>query len=301
MTLTEFKYIVAVANEGHFGHAAKKCFVSQPSLSTAIKNLEDELGVQIFERGKREVIVTPAGNLVIQQARTVLREAERVRLVANQGKDPFLGPFKLGIIHTAAPYLLPRLVALLAESAPGMPLDIEENQTANLDRMLREGSIEAAILSLPYEAPSIQVSPLYSEEFKAIVPAKHSWAKRRNIETGELSQENLLLLSIGHCFRDQILDVCHEFIRTTPGKEGNSLETIRNMVASGMGISVLPASALTQAYSNPFVKAIPFSSPRPTRRIAIACRETFPRQAVIECIQSLVPRLNLPVKSLKQD
>ncbi|MDE3207506.1 MAG: hydrogen peroxide-inducible genes activator, partial [Pseudomonadota bacterium] len=225
-------------------------------------------------------------------------ETERLKSIANEDKDPFQGPLKLGIIHTVAPYLLPGLIALLTDSAPSMPLDIEENQTTSLDHMLREGEIEAAILSLPYEASGIEVLPLYSEEFMAIVPARHSWTKRNHIDTKELAQENLLLLSIGHCFRDQILDTCHEFTRIIPGKQGNSLETIRNMVASGMGISVLPASALTPAYSNPFIHAVTFSSPRPTRRIAIAYRSDFHRQPVIEHIQSLIPKLQLPVNPL---
>ncbi len=173
MTLTELKYVVAVATERHFGRAAERCFVSQPSLSAAVKNLEDELGVLIFERGKGEVLVTPIGAEVVAQARRALEEADRVKAIAAQGRNPLEGPLRLGIIHTVAPYLLPELVAALVRSTPRMPLDIEENLTANLDAMLRSGAIDAAIVALPFDAPGITVTALYSENFRVIVPAKH--------------------------------------------------------------------------------------------------------------------------------
>src|SRR5436190_7074625 len=201
MTHTELKYIVAVATERHFGRAAERCFVSQPSLSAAIKNLEDELGVLIFERGKGEVLVTPVGAEVVAQARRALAEATRVKTVAAQGRNPLEGPLRLGVIHTVAPYLLPDLVAALARSAPRMPLDIEENLTANLDGMLKTGLIDAAIVALPYGEPGLTVLPLYGEDFRVIVPAKHRWARRHTIRADELASENLLLLNVGHCFR----------------------------------------------------------------------------------------------------
>ena len=298
MTLTELRYVVAVAAERHFGRAAERCFVSQPSLSAAVKNLEDELGVQIFERGKGEVLVTPIGEEVIAQAKRALDEATRVKAVALAGKNPLEGPLKLGIIHTVAPYLLPELVAALARTAPKMPLDIEENLTANLDAMLRSGSIDAAIVALPYEAPGVGIIELYSEKFRVIVPAKHRWARRRTIQPDELAEENLLLLNVGHCFRDQVLDACHEFVRPpTQGKEGNSLETIRNMVTSGMGISVLPATALTPKYSLPLVKAIDFAEPVPSRRIVLASRDGFPRSAALSAIVAAIPNLALPIEA----
>jgi LysR family hydrogen peroxide-inducible transcriptional activator len=296
MTLTELRYIVAVATERHFGRAAQRCFVSQPSLSAAVKNLEDELGVQVFERGKGEVLVTPIGEEVIAQARRALAEAERVKAVAAQGKNPLDGPLRLGIIHTVAPYLLPELVQALRHTAPRMPLDIEENRTSALDEMLRGGAIDAAIVALPYGPPGIAVAPLYEEQFRVIVPAKHPWARRRAVRSEELASENLLLLNIGHCFRDQVLDVCHEFAPpASPGKQGNSLETIRNMVTSGMGISVLPATALTPKYATPLIKAIDFVAPAPSRRIVLACREGFPRRAALDAIVAAIPNLALPI------
>lgn len=296
MTLTELRYVVAVAAERHFGRAAERSFVSQPSLSAAVRNLEDELGVQIFERGKGEVLVTPIGEEVVAQARRVLDEAARVKAVAAQGRHPLEGPLRLGVIHTVAPYLLPELVAALAKAAPKMPLDIEENLTANLDQMLRGGAIDAAIVALPYAAPGIESTPLYSEEFRVIVPAKHPWSRRRSVRAEELSAQNLLLLNVGHCFRDQVLDACREFARpASPGKQGNSLETIRNMVTSGMGISVLPATALTPKYTTPLIKAIDFAAPPPSRRIVLAHREGYPRRAALAVIAAAVPRLGLPV------
>jgi len=297
MTLTELKYVVAVATERHFGRAAERCFVSQPSLSAAVKNLEDELGVLIFERAKGEVLVTSTGAEVVAQARRALEEAERVKAIAAQSRNPLEGPLRLGIIHTVAPYLLPELVAALLRSTPRMPLDIEENLTVNLDAMLRSGAIDAAIVALPFDAPGISVTALYSENFRVIVPAKHPWARRRTIRPDELAAQNLLLLNVGHCFRDQILDACHEFTRPpAQGKEGNSLETIRNMVTSGMGISVLPATALTPKYAMPQVRAIDFVEPAPSRRIVLASRDAFPRRAALAAIAAAIPRLALPIE-----
>ena len=297
MTLTELKYIVAVAAERHFGRAAERSFVSQPSLSASVKNLEDELGVQIFERGKGEVLLTPVGEEIVAQARRTLEEAERVRTVARHGSDPLDGPLRLGVIHTVAPYLLPELVAALRRSAPKMPLDIEENTTANLDEMLKGGLIDAAIVALPYAPPGLEVTPLYAETFRAIVPAKHRWARRKTIDMDELAEENLLLLSVGHCFRDQVLDACREFARVpAAGKQGNSLETIRNMVMSGMGVSVLPATALTPKYANPLVRAIDFAPSAPSRRIVIAARSGFPRPAAIAAVAESAARLELPIE-----
>jgi LysR family hydrogen peroxide-inducible transcriptional activator len=299
MTLTELKYIVAVAEERHFGRAAERSFVTQPTLSAAVKNLEDELGTQLFERGVGEVRVTGAGAPIVAQARRVLEEAERVRALARQGRNPLEGPLRLGVIHTVAPYLLPDLAGALRVVAPAMPLDIEENMTANLDQMLRGGSIDAAILALPYEAAGVELLPLYDEEFEVIVPARHPWARRKSVAADELQGQNLLLLNIGHCFRDQVLDACREFSRPpAAGKQGNSLETIRNMVATGLGVSVLPKTALTPRYASKLVKAVEFSAPRPSRRVVLAYRRGFPRMAAAEAVRQAIDRLDLPIAPL---
>jgi LysR family hydrogen peroxide-inducible transcriptional activator len=209
MTLTELKYLIAVADEQHFGRAAERSFVSQPSLSAAIKNVEQELGVRVFERSKRGVKLTDVGVEIVAQARRTLDEAARIKTVAKQGKGRYR--LRLGVIHTIAPYLLPQLVAALRKLAPEMSLDIEENMTANLDRLLKTGELDAAILALPYEAPGIEVEPLYDEEFQVVVPQRHPLAQRRRIPVGELDGGELLLLPVGHCLRDQVLGACTEF------------------------------------------------------------------------------------------
>jgi LysR family hydrogen peroxide-inducible transcriptional activator len=299
MTLTELRYIVALADERHFGRAAARCFVSQPSLSASVKKLEAELGVELFERGHGDVLVTDTGKRVLEQARRTLDSAEKVKAAAQVATDPLRGPLSLGVIHTIAPYLLPDLVAELRNRAPEMPLDIEENLTSNLDVMLRSGQIDLAVLALPYDAPGIATTPLYDEDFRVIVPARHRWARRKQAAAGELQRENLLLLNVGHCFRDQVLDACPEFaLPATSGKQGNSLETIRNMVASGMGISVLPATALTPRYSSSLVKAIDFEPPEPSRRVVLAYRQGFTRGPVVELLRTAIGRLRLPIQPI---
>lgn len=296
MTLQELRYAVAVARERHFGRAAAACFVSQPSLSTAIRHLEDELGVTLFERTRGEITVTDIGRQVIAQAERVLDEAARVKNVAASGRDQLRGALKLGVIHTIAPYLLPDLVASLRERAREMPLDIEENMTDNLDRMLREGSIDVAVLALPFEAPGVVVQPVYDEEFAIAVPAKHPWAKRKNVAASELTEENLLLLSVGHCLRDQVLEACSRFTRPGDGgKQGNSLETLRSMVASGMGITVLPATAFTPRYASPLVRRVPFAGEAPRRRVVLATRQDFYRPRAVALLADVLRGLDLPI------
>ena len=295
MTLTELRYVVAVAEARHFGQAAERCFVSQPSLSASVKNLEEELGVKLFERGKRGVFLTEAGEQIVAQARRALEEAERVKTVARQGRDPLKGALRLGIIHTIAPYLLPDLVGALRRAAPDMPLDVEESTTANLDRMLKGGELDAVILALPYEGPAIETVPLYEETFQVIAPARHALARKKSIAVEELDAGELLLLPVGHCFRDQILDACREFSRPPEaGRQGNSLETLRSMVASGLGITVLPATALTPRHASALVKAVDFSAPRPVRRVALASRRGFHRPAALEKLAAAIRGLDLP-------
>lgn len=302
MTLTELRYVVAVAEERHFGRAAKKSFVSQPSLSASVKKVEEELGVRIFERGKSGVIVTDIGAQVVAQARRALEEAARVKAVAKQGRNPLVGVLRLGVIHTIAPYLLPHLVAALRRVAPQMPLDIEENMTANLDHLLREGAIDVAILALPFEAPGIETLAVYDEAFRVVVPAKHPLARRRHVPIAALDTDELLLLPAGHCLRDQVLGSCTEFSRAPPpGRQGNSLETLRSMVASGLGITVLPATALTERHASALVRSIPFEGDPPQRRVALAWRKGFARMAAVRRIAEAIRGLPLPVTPLAAD
>ena len=245
MTLTELKYIVAVARERHFGRAAEACFVSQPTLSVAIKKLEEELDVKIFERGAAEVSVTPLGEQIVRQAQQVIEQAQAIREIAKLGKDPVSGPLRLGVIYTIGPYLLPDLVKTAIERVPQMPLMLQENFTAKLLDMLRNGELDCAIMAEPFPDTGLAMAPLYDEPFQAAVPATHRFAQRQQISAEELKNETMLLLGTGHCFRDHVLEVCPEYARfASPNErrdgirksfEGSSLETIKYMVAVGHG------------------------------------------------------------------
>ena len=289
MTLNELRYIVAVAQEKNFGRAAQRCFISQPALSVAIQKLEEELKTQLFERGKSEITVTPVGERIVEQAHKVLEEAARIRDIAQAGRNQLAGLFRLGAIYTVAPYLLPDLVPALNARAPEMPLEIEENITEQLEAALKTGRIDAAIIALPFQPSGIATEFLYEEPFQVIVPQRHPWAKRKSIDPSELAGEHAILLNVGHCFRDQVLESCPELNRgDTPVTRSNSLETIRNMVASGLGISVLPRDALTPKYHSRLVVPVPFAKPVPSRRIALAYRKSFPRPAAIAAIREAV-------------
>lgn len=302
MTLTELRYIVAVARERHFGRAAEACFVSQPTLSVAVRKLEDELGVTLFERGAGEVAITPIGERIIEQAQRVLEQAAAVKELAKQGKDPLNGALRLGVIFTIGPYLLPDLVPALKKRAPRMPLVLQEQYTHRLIELLRQGEIDVAILALPFEANGLMVQPLYDEPFVVAVPRVHTWAARKSVSTRELKDEHMLLLGTGHCLRDQVLEVCPElnrFSATADGIqksfEGSSLETIRHMVASGTGVTVLPVTAVPRgAKRDRLLAYIPFTKPVPDRRIVLAYRKTFPRPEAVEAVREAVLSCDLP-------
>jgi len=294
MTLTELKYIVAVARERHFGRAAEACHVSQPTLSVAVKKLEEELDVKIFERGASEVSTTPLGEQIVRQAQQVIEQAAAIREIAKTGKDPVSGPLRLGVIYTVGPYLLPDLVRQAIERVPQMPLVLQENFTARLLDMLRTGELDCAILAEPFPDTGLAVAPLYDEPFLAAVPRKHPIAARPSISAEELKNETMLLLGTGHCFRDHVLEVCPEYARFATGAEGirksfegSSLETIKHMVASGMGITVVPRLSVP-AEPQPHVAYVPFSEPVPSRRIVLAWRRTFPRYEAIAALRNCV-------------
>ncbi|MFA5597844.1 MAG: LysR substrate-binding domain-containing protein [Pusillimonas sp.] len=302
MTLTELKYIVAVARERHFGRAADACYVSQPTLSVAIRKLEEELGITLFERGGNEVSVTPIGERVIAQAQRVLEETANLREIARQGHDPLAGPLRVGVIYTIGPYLLPRLVPAQIELTPQMPLILQENFTARLLELLRQGEIDCAIMALPFPDAGLEVRPLYDEPFVVAVPRNHPWAGRTSISTAELKNETMLLLGTGHCFRDQVLEVCPELARFSASSdgiqrsfEGSSLETIRHMVAAGIGITVLPVSSLpTSGAPDDLLAYIPFSHPVPDRRVVMAWRKSFPRREAMDSLVAAIRRCQLP-------
>jgi LysR family transcriptional regulator, hydrogen peroxide-inducible genes activator len=291
MTLNELRYIVAVAQERSFGRAAAKCFVSQPALSVAIQKLEEELGAPLFERGKTEITITPIGERIVEQAQKVLEEAARIREIAIGGRNQLVGTLRLGIIHTVAPYLLPDLVPELHRAAPEMPLDIEETLTEHLETGLRTGRIDVAIIALPFDPPGVVTEFMYEEPFQVVVPQGHKWTRRKAVAPDELATEHTILLNVGHCFRNQVLDACPELNQSgAQVTRTNSLETVRNMVASGLGVSVLPRDALTPRYHSQLVVPVPFTHPIPSRRIALAYRRSFPRPAAVAAIRESVAR-----------
>jgi len=302
MTLTELKYIVAVARAKHFGHAAEACFVAQPTLSVAIKKLEDELGVTLFERGGSEVSVTPLGAQIVAQAERVLEQTAAIKELAKQNKDPLAGPLRLGVIYTIGPYLLPPLVKNLIDNVPQMPLVLQENYTHKLLELLRQGELDAAIVALPLPEHGMSMQTLYDEPFVVAMPRTHPWAKRREIPADDLKLETMLLLGAGHCFRDQVLEVCPEMARySSPGNgmqrtfEGSSLETIRHMVASGIGLTVLPrASVADMKDPNGLLTYVPFSDPAPSRRVVLVWRKSFTRRAAIDAVAQAVSDCKLP-------
>src|SRR5512138_650329 len=296
MTLTELRYVVALAQERHFGRAAQKCFVTQPTLSLALAKLEDELGVKLFERNKNEVLVTARGQQIVEQARRVLDEVGKIQHLARGGQDQLAGALRLGVIPTIGPYLLPDLVPILRKRAPGMPLVIEENLTGNLAPMLREGELDVVIVALPFSISGVRTQVVYEEPFSVVVPEGHRWEQRRSVKPSELSDENLLVLNNGHCFRDQVLETCPGQANTAQpeGRAGSSLETIRNMVASGLGVSVLPASALVPRYASKLLKVVPFSTPVPSRKVALAWRTSFDRPVAVEALAEAIRHVKLP-------
>ena len=322
MTLTELKYIVAVAREKHFGKAAEACHVSQPTLSVAIKKLEEELQVKLFERNANEITVTPLGEEIVRQAQSVLEQADSIREIAKRGKDPLAGALRLGIIYTIGPYLLPDLVRQVITLSPQMPLMLQENFTVKLLEELRTGEIDCAILAEPFPDTNLAMAPLYDEPFVAAVPSSHPLAQRDNITAEELKSETMLLLGNGHCFRDHVLEVCPEFARFSSNAEGirksfegSSLETIKHMVASGMGVTLVPRlsvpkGALEMARPTPpgkgknaqaavfdeypFIRYIPFEGHVPTRRVVLAWRRSFTRYEAIAALRNAIYACELP-------
>jgi LysR family hydrogen peroxide-inducible transcriptional activator len=317
MTLTELKYIVAVARERHFGKAAEACFVSQPTLSVAVKKLEEELELKIFERNANEVTVTPLGEEIVRQAQTVLEQAHAIRDIAKRGKDPLAGALRLGVIYTIGPYLLPDLVRQMIRHTPQMPLMLQENFTVKLLEMLRTGEIDCAILAEPFPDTGLAMATLYDEPFFAAVPSHHPLAKTATVTTEALKQETMLLLGTGHCFRDHVLEVCPEFARFSSNSEGisrsfegSSLETIRHMVAAGMGVTLvprlsIPADALPSPQTasdktrrkkddDALVKYLPFDGDPPTRRVVLVWRRSFTRYEAIAALRNAVVACALP-------
>ena len=315
MTLTELKYIVAVAREKHFGKGADACHVSQPTLSVAIKKLEEELQVKLFERNANEITVTPLGEEIIRQAQSVLEQADQIKDIAKRGKDPLAGSLRLGVIYTIGPYLLPDLVRQTIAKLPQMPLMLQENFTVKLLEELRNGEIDCAILAEPFPDTNLAIAPLYDEPFMAAVPSSHPLAARSSVTAEEMKKETMLLLGNGHCFRDHVLEVCPEFARFSSSSggiqksfEGSSLETIKHMVAAGMGITLVPRlSVPKEALANlsgkksrvpaeqpSFIKYLPFVGHIPSRRVVLVWRRSFTRYEAIAALRNAIYACELP-------
>lgn len=299
MTLTELRYIVALHQTRHFGKAAEKCYVSQPTLSVAIKKLEEELEVSLFERSRSQVKATPLGEQIIQQAQTVLEQANVINEMASLGKDPLGSTLSIGAIFTIGPYLFPHFVPQLQLGAPNMPLYIEENYTAVLRARLRQGELDAIIIALPFNEPDVVTQKLYEENFVVLLAKSHPLAQRKTITAKQLEKEQVLLLGEGHCFRDQVLDACPN-LRKQMGKgnnplqsvvEGSSLETLKHMVASGLGITVLPASAAQLGqYGDSALITRPFVNASAKRTVALAWRASFPRHQAIDVLSEAISK-----------
>ena len=301
MTLTELRYIVTLAQEQHFGRAADRCYVSQPTLSIAVKKLEDELGVALFERTKSRVQPTPLGEQIVAQANLVLEQTAAIKDLADAGKDQLSSPLSVGAIFTIGPYLLPKFIPHLQQLASKMPLYVEEGYTHNLRKKLRNGELDVIIVALPFVEPDVVTQALYDEPFVVLMPKDHPLAAKEALDPNDLNDQQLLLLGEGHCFRDQVLGVCPELSRFSQSSEGiqrtfegSSLETIRHMVASGVGITVLPSSSVP----NPVPKEslltyIPLADDDTRRTVALVWRKSFGRREALEALRVAIMECDL--------
>ncbi|MDP2112415.1 MAG: LysR substrate-binding domain-containing protein [Thiobacillus sp.] len=278
MTLQELKYLVALADHGHFGRAAEACFITQSTLSTQIRKLEDFLGVTLFDRSLKRVTPTPIGQEILQAARSIVEESERIRELARHSQDPMARTIHLGVIPTLGPYYLPHALTLVHKKHPDLRLLLREEMTPQILEHLANGKLDAGLLALPVNDDSLRVEPLFYEPFLAALPAGHPLAKRDTLKVSDIINEKLLLLDEGHCLRDQALDVCGSGSRGREEVRATSLETLRQMVAMGLGLTLLPALAVDAGprVSKKAVEIRPFKSPPPGRTIALVWRRRAP-------------------------
>ena len=279
MNLRDLRYLIALADLRHFGRAAESCHISQPTLSTQIRKLEDELGVSLVERAPRQVMLTAAGRDIVERARRILADVEQLRESARRTTDPEAGSLRLGIFPTLGPYLLPHVVPMIRQRFPRLELLLVEEKTETLTAMLRDGRVDAAVLALPLHEDWLEARLLFEEPFMLAVPTGHPLADHPSLALAELADENLLLLEEGHCLRDQALEVCAlAGAGERRGFRATSLETLRQMVAAGVGMTLLPLLAVQPPVPlSPSLKLISFSGRPPTRRIALAWRRSSAR------------------------
>jgi len=302
MNLATLRYVVTLARERHFGRAAKACFVSQPTLSVAVKKFENELGVTLFERSRQQLRITTAGKRIVEQAQQALEAVANLREAASSNRDQLASPLRIGAIYTVGPYLFPQLIVNLRQRAPRMPLVVEENFTAVLGERLKQGRLDVIIVSLPFDKPGVQTCTVYDESFVVLLPASHTLAKRGALRSRDLQGESMLMLGPGHCFRDQVIEACPACAPKASAEEGGmytfegaTLGTICHMVASGMGLTVLPASAANATgYLPDMLITRPFANPVPNRPVALAWRDSFPRPRVIDVLHQAIAATQIP-------
>ncbi len=290
MNLRDLHYLVAVADLKHFGKAAESCHVSQPTLSAQIKKLEDYLGVQLIERNSKQVMLTPVGEDIVARARVIISDAEQIKIMAKQSINPETGSLTLGVIPTLAPYLLPHVVPILKEHYPQLALYFYEDKTAHLLEKLSQGELDAIILALPVPHEGLNIRKLFSEPFFVAMPNDHPLREHEEVCSDELNDENLLLLAEGHCLRDQALEVCtHIGMQQQAPFSATSLETLRQMVAAGAGITLLPALAVhTKIANSEQICVKPFSNPQPVREIAMLWRKSSALTTLLDKIALLL-------------
>lgn len=290
MNLRDLRYLVALADERHFGKAAERCFVSQPTLSAQIRKLEEYLGVPLVERQPRRVSLTPTGEKIVERARRTLQEADAIVEIARTDRDPLSGALRLALIPTVGPYLLPHVVGPLRKAVPRLKLMLYEYQTAPLLERLRAGEIDLGIIALPMPTEGLETEVLYDEPFTLAVPANHPLADRDKVKLDDLKDETLLLLEDGHCLRDHALSVCSR-IRLSQEQDyrATSLETLRQMVAAGHGITLLPElAAATPVGTARGLRIKPFARPTPVRTIGAVWRKSTTRGKAIDAVAAAI-------------
>ncbi len=295
MNLRDLEYLVAVAEQRHFGRAAAACHVSQPTLSAQIRKLEGELGVTLFERGGREVAPTPVGAEILAHARVALDQAAAIRALAQDRRDPLAGPLRLGVIPTLGPYVLPFLLGPLKAAHPRLGLVLTEEVTDRLLAGLADRSLDAALVATPPEGPGLIDLPLFDEPFWLAHPAGHDLQRLERVRERDLARPDLLLLADGHCLREQALGLCRLAPAPAAGDlRAASLETLIQLVAAGFGYTLVPALALRGSWANdPRVVVRPLALAGAARRVRLVHRAGFPRRAAVAALAEVV-RANLP-------
>lgn len=297
MNLRDIRYLVAVADSGHFGHAAETCHVSQPTLSIQLKKLEETLGATLIERSNRKVMLTPVGEAVVERARAVLHASEEMHKIAKSANDPLAGEITLGVFPTLAPYLLPLIMPAIKKQFPRLTLRLVEEKTADLLTKLEAGEIDCALLALPLRHHALETAKLFDEPFYLAVPAAHPLAARKHIDEEELQSHALLLLDEGHCLREQALEVCRRIgVQESQNFRATSLETLREMVAAGSAATLIPRLAVRAQKE---IRYIPFKNPAPARHVALCWRKTTSRKLLMEKLSPVISDTIKPVLARK--